>query len=311
MQKLQQIQGAIYGLLVGDAIGTPYEFTSAQNLPDYALINMTPPEGFRRSHSTIPVGTWSDDGAHALALLTSLLTRGKVDQQDLMNRLIAWYQQGTLALDKNPFDIGVQTQQALERYLDGVPLSRVAESHEYANGNGSLMRVLPLALWHTGTDQELIQDAFDQSHITHAHLRAKVCCAIYCLWARAILQGRNIEEGWAYAVQVFRELYEEGSPERDQLEYHVKPDHIIKGRGTGYVIDCLQSARFALQQSNYQDVIRTAISLGEDTDTTACVAGGIAGLYYGVQQIPEIWLQQLRGKEMVEPLIHKLMVHLA
>lgn len=311
MQKLQQIQGAIYGLLVGDAIGTPYEFTSAQNLPDYTLINMTPPEGFRRSHSTIPVGTWSDDGAHALALLTSLLTRGKVDQQDLMNRLIAWYQQGTLALDKNPFDIGVQTQQALERYLDGVPLSRVAESHEYANGNGSLMRVLPLALWHMGTDQELIQDAFDQSHITHAHLRAKVCCAIYCLWARAILQGRNIEDGWAYAVQVFRELYEEGTPERDQLEYHVKPDHIIKGRGTGYVIDCLQSARFALQQSNYQDVIRTAISLGEDTDTTACVAGGIAGLYYGVQQIPEVWLQQLRGKEMVEPLIHKLMVHLA
>lgn len=311
MQKLQQIQGAIYGLLVGDAIGTPYEFTSAQNLPDYTLINMTPPEGFRRSHSTIPVGTWSDDGAHALALLTSLLTRGKVDQQDLMNRLIAWYQQGTLALDKNPFDIGVQTQQALERYLDGVPLSRVAESHEYANGNGSLMRVLPLALWHTGTNQELIQDAFDQSHITHAHLRAKVCCAIYCLWARAILQGRNIEDGWAYAVQVFRELYEEGTPERDQLEYHVKPDHIIKGRGTGYVIDCLQSARFALQQSNYQDVIRTAISLGEDTDTTACVAGGIAGLYYGVQQIPEVWLQQLRGKEMVEPLIHKLMVHLA
>lgn len=78
-----------------------------------------------------------------------------------------------------------------------------------------------------------------------------------------------------------------------------------KSNGSGYVVDCLKSAKFSLQQSNYEDVIKTAIALGRDTDTTACVAGGIAGLYYGFEAIPQQWLDQLRGKDLVEPLLKK------
>ena len=81
--------------------------------------------------------------------------------------------------------------------------------------------------------------------------------------------------------------------------------------GSGYVVDCLHSAKFALQQSNYTDVIKTAIALGNDTDTTACVAGGLAGIIFGVSGIPEHWLLQLRAKKMVEPLLEALMLHLA
>lgn len=87
----------------------------------------------------------------------------------------------------------------------GTPLENVANNDELSNGNGALMRVLPLAIWHQGTDEQLIQDAYAQSHITHAHLRSKVCCALYCLWARAILNGLNIDEAWSAAVTKLRE----------------------------------------------------------------------------------------------------------
>ena len=168
------------------------------------------------------------------------------------------------------------------------------------------MRVLPLVLWHTGTDEALIEDAYAQSHVTHAHLCAKICCALYCLWARYILKNMEINTAWDKAVSILRQIFQNKDAELEQLEEYIRPDELDNVTGSGYVIDCLKSARYALQQNNYQDVIKTAISLGRDTDTTACVAGGIAGLYYGFEAIPEKWIEQLKGREMVDPLIKQL-----
>lgn len=133
-----------------------------------------------------------------------------------------------------------------------------------------------------------------------------MCCALYCLWARAIIQGLNIEQAWSDAVFKLRTYVQDKPDEQEQLEYYIRPDELGKGTGSGYVVDCLRSARWALQQPTYQDVIKTAIALGNDTDTTACVAGGIAGLYFGFDAIPQHWRDQLRGQEMVEPLLHRL-----
>ncbi|MDM1763112.1 MULTISPECIES: ADP-ribosylglycohydrolase family protein [unclassified Acinetobacter] len=303
MTKQDRIKGAIYGLLIGDAVGVPYEFNLPEQLPSYDQIDMVSPLNFQKTYPNIPFGTWSDDGAQALCLLDSLLYKNQLDPEDFMNRMCNWYQHGYMAVDFQVFDVGVQTAESIRKYLQGVELDQVAKNDEHCNGNGSLMRVLPLAIWHTGTDAQLIQDAYAQSHVTHAHLRAKVCCALYCLWARSILNGLNIENAWYDAVAKLRNYFQDQPEDLAQLEFYIRPDELEKGNGSGYVVDCLKSARYALQQPTYQDVIKTAIALGRDTDTTACVAGGIAGLYFGFDAIPQVWIEQLRGKEMVELLL--------
>lgn len=302
-----KLKGGLYGLLIGDAVGVPYEFHLSHHLPPYTQLDMVPPQDFVRSYPHILSGTWSDDGAQALCLLSSLLDRQRLDLEDCMQRFVNWYNDGYMAVDRRVFDIGVQTLDAIHKYMMGTPVMRVAHHHESANGNGALMRSLPLALWHTGSNAELIKDAYLQSHLTHAHLRSKVCCALYCLWARYILQGEDIQQGWNSAVKILRDYYQHCPLDLEQLEIHIKPDELVRGTGSGYVVDCLHSARFALQRKTYQDVVRTAISLGNDTDTTACVAGGLAGLYFGYAELPQQWVSQLKGKDIFTPLLEQLL----
>ena len=301
----EHIEGGMYGLLIGDALGVPYEFHPPAQIPEPALIEFEPPPGFRRAHDGTPPGTWSDDGAHALCLLDSLLYRGHVDLEDLGRRLVNWQELGYMAVEGRVFDVGIQTSEALSNVRAGVPALQAGPSGERANGNGSLMRVLPLALWHAGDDAALARDAMLQSRVTHGHLRSQVCCALYCLWARRTMEGSP--RAWEDAVASFRALYPEGMEPREELETHVRPDLPDAGRGSGYVVDCLRSARDCVAKGGYEQVVKAAIALGHDTDTTAAVAGGIAGLRDGIQAIPERWRKALRERELVEPLLEKLL----
>jgi len=300
-----RIQGAIYGLLVGDALGVPYEFHSLEEIPPLVQIEMTPPNGFRRAHASVPPATWSDDGALALALLASLLDCGRLDVDDFARRLVEWDVHGYMAVDNWVFDVGIQTSQAIRSLQKGVPPRQAGAAAESNNGNGSLMRVLPLALWHRGSDAELVADAHLQSLVTHGHIRSQVCCALYCLWARQILYERP--NPWADAVSSLRAIYRTNPAALAELNDTIRPDDPPQGSGSGYVVDCLHSARLALQAGSYPAAVKAAIALGHDTDTTACVAGGIAGLQQGVQAIPAHWLAQLRGKELVQPLMDRLL----
>lgn len=295
----ERIEGGLLGLLIGDALGVPYEFHPPENIPPFSEIEFTPPSGFHRAHIGVLPGTWSDDGAQALILLASLLHAGKLDVDDLGRRLVNWYQVGYMAVDGRVFDVGVQTGQAINRLYAGVPALEAGRTDEQANGNGSLMRVLPLALWHRGTDAELVADAHAQSQVTHGHVRSQVCCALYCLWARRTLE--EAAQPWAEAVTTLREIYGKDAIELAELEFHVRPDEPLGGQGSGYVVDCLRSARWAVEAGNYEQVVKAAISLGKDTDTTACVAGGIAGIRDGIHAIPTRWREALRGRELLEP----------
>ena len=136
----------MYGLLVGDALGVPYEFASARELPVSSLIEMEPPPGFARAHKGVPIGTWSDDGAQALHLLRVLLHGDSGIESRLAAGLQAWSATGELTPDGRVFDIGIQTREALSRLASGVPPNQSGPYEEQNNGNGSLMRVLPAAL---------------------------------------------------------------------------------------------------------------------------------------------------------------------
>lgn len=303
--RRERLEGGIWGLLVGDALGVPYEFTPPQRIPLADRIEMTPPVDFLRAHHGIRPGTWSDDGAQALCLLASLLELGRMDPQDCMERIFRWFRHGEYAVGKDVFDVGVQTSEALSRFQKGVPAIECGRKDEMGNGNGSLMRILPLALWHQGSDAQLIEDSLRHSSITHGHPRAGLCCALYCLWVRNLLETRL--NSWRIAIESLEAFLPEGSRERRELDETIQPRAKLAGKGSGYVVDTLRSVRQSMEAGDYVDVVKAAISLGHDTDTTACIAGGAAGVRDGVQSIPSRWLKALRGKELVEPLLASLL----
>jgi ADP-ribosylglycohydrolase len=299
-----RLAGGLYGLLVGDALGVPYEFHAPAEIPPRQSIDMNPPAGFARAHRGTPPGTWSDDGAQALALLASLLDVDGFDPHDFGARLVAWLDQGHYTPDRRVFDCGGQTGRALDALRRGAAPLDAGPAHESDNGNGSLMRVLPLALWHRGDEAELVELAHAQSRLTHGHLRAQVCCALYCLWARALLEGQAA--GWDEAAAVLGRLYRSEPAHLSELEFVTRPEHGRRIRSGGYVLTTLWAARAVLEEDSYEAVLRAAIALGEDTDTLACVAGGLAGIRHGIEAIPGHWLAALRGRELVEPLLARL-----
>jgi ADP-ribosylglycohydrolase len=187
----ERIEGGLVGLLVGDALGVPYEFHPLERLPPRDEIEFVPPEWFRRAHAGTPLGTRSDDGAQVLALLASLLERDWLNPDVLGRPLLAWYERGDYAADHRVFDVGIQIGWALRALREGVPAPEAGPAAELSNGNGSLMRVLPLALWHRGDDAELVADARLQSRVTHGHIRSQTCCALSCFWARRMLEGAD------------------------------------------------------------------------------------------------------------------------
>jgi ADP-ribosylglycohydrolase len=306
VSRADRLRGGIYGLLVGDALGVPYEFRHAAELP--AEIEMDPPDWFRRAHASVRPGTWSDDGAQALALLASLLDHPSFDADDFGRRLVNWLDWGYMAVGDRVFDVGIQTRIAIDRLREGMPALEAGPSEERRNGNGSLMRVLPVALV-TSDDAELVRIADASSRVTHGHARSRVCCALYVLWARRILDGHD--DAWADAVRALRGTLAAGTEEHDALENHVCPDAPAVGRGSGYVIDTLRSARMCIERhATYEDAVRAAVALGDDTDTTAAVVGGIAGLREGIDAIPMRWRDALHGREIVDPLMARLLASL-
>lgn len=290
------------GALVGDALGVPYEFHDAADIP--ARPEMEPPPGFRRAHPGVLPGTWSDDGAQLLCLLGSLLERDRLDPDDLGRRIVGWYQHGSMAVGGAVFDVGIQTGQAIRALEHGTPALEAGPSGERDNGNGSLMRVLPLGLWHRGTDAELARDAALQSRVTHGHARSRVACGLYSLWARHTLHGSG--DAWAEATRALRATLAVPSAEHEALEDHLRPDDPAPGRGSGYVVDSLRSARACVEGRGFEDAVVAAIRLGDDTDTTACLVGGVCGARDGVSAIPARWLGALRGRELCDPLVAAL-----
>ncbi|WP_320551381.1 ADP-ribosylglycohydrolase family protein [Luteibacter sahnii] len=306
--RRDRLAGGLQGLLIGDALGVPYEFHEPLDVPRLEQIDIDPPKDFPRSHQGVPPGTWSDDGAQALCLLQSLLAKGTLDLGDFSRRLVNWADWGHLAVDGHVFDIGLQTARAIERLRAGVPPEHAGGREAFDNGNGSLMRVLPLALWHTGDDVSLVAMAAQQSLPTHAHPRAAVACAFLCLWARAELAAKDW--GWAWAEATLRQHGPDVGLPAEDIEIVLDRSWATRVQGSGYVVDTLWSARQALDRATgYADAVRYAVSFGHDTDTTAAVAGGIAGIRYGLHGIPSYWRERLRGKELFAELQGALIRH--
>ena len=286
---------ALYGALLGDAVGVPYEFKDPMSLPERKFIDISPPaldmmgRKFHRTYG-LPDGTWSDDGALLLCLLESFMngTEGTDWVRGFAGRAINWRRNGYMAIDGNVFDIGNQTACALSEIEDGAdPTTRVDE--DWASGNGALMRGLAPALVATSED-EAIRLGGMHSIVTHATEDSISACKVYALLAYKLLNGSEFETALQESLV------------HASLALRAHEHNEINGRG--WVVDSFWSAIWAVRQGkNYRSVIQHAISLGNDTDTTACIAGGLAGILYGV---PEDWKGKLRGQDILIPFVDAL-----
>lgn len=296
-----RLRGGLLGLLIGDALGVPYEFHDAASIPPAAEIDMTPPVGFNRAHVGVPPGTWSDDGAQALALLDALLRDRTLDLDTFAANLLNWFQQGAFTPDGNVFDVGLQTRQAFYAIAAGKSASTSGPDGERDNGNGSLMRCLPVVMV-AATRDDAIHLARKQSLPTHGHVRSQLCCALYCLTAMGILEGQSAADAVRAAEDALLDRHT-GTPEESELKIALD-GRFDAPQGSGYVVDSFWSAMHCvLSTHSYEDCVKRAVALGNDTDTTACIAGGLAGLVYGEDAIPRRWLAALHGRTTVESLL--------
>lgn len=298
----ERVLGGVIGLVVGDALGVPAEFQPRERLA------RDPVKGMRGhgSHNQ-PPGTWSDDSSLALATLVALLQG--YDPDRIMADFARWWSEGYMTPHGVVFDIGITTSVAIQRYNMKCGRDEWGGQAVSANGNGSLMRILPLSLFVSRCPTpEIISRSFEISALTHAHIRSELCCAYYSLLVRELLKGTALKDAMNAASA---ELAPSVPPEEKGVLARVLSGSVVEEptkniRGSGYVVRCLEAALWCNARHNsYADTVLAAVNLGEDTDTTAAVAGGLAGIRHGIAAIPDEWQRAIARSEEIMRLANR------
>ena len=311
----QIIRAAVLGTAVGDALGVPVEFKYRDELEQDPVTGM---RAYGTHHQ--PAGSWSDDTSMLLATLDSL-TRG-YDPEDIMARFDQWLNGGAYTPRGEVFDRGLIVAQAVKRFRMGRKALLCGGSDEQDNGNGSLMRVMPACLYAVQrqsqgrmTEAEAVRLIHEVSALTHAHVVSKAGCGLYYFMVKALIEDRA--GGLAAALQRgvdaclawyrasdwynYEEALERYSRLFDLEAFRLTPEDRISSKG--YVVATLEAAVWCLLSTDsLEDALLRAVNLGRDTDTVAAVAGGLAGLYYGLEAIPADWLETLLRREWIEQL---------
>lgn len=255
------LKSAIYGFAIGDALGVPFEFKKRGT---FTCKEMT-------GHGTwnLESGTWSDDTSMTLATLDSIKEKGRIDIEDMRSRFCDWFYDAKYTANNEVFDVGNTTRIALQQ--------ESGMDDYYSNGNGSLMRILPLAFTEA-TDDEIRA----VSAITHGNKISTEACVEYVHLARRLINREAI--GY------------------DDIKYET----VEKIESSGFVLHTLIASIWCLLNTkSYEEAVLTAVNLGDDTDTTAAVVGGLAGIMYGYESIPKEWIDQLKNKELIDSILNK------
>jgi ADP-ribosylglycohydrolase len=254
------LRDAVYGLATGDALGVPFEFQMRGTFQCTGMVG-------HGSHNQ-PAGTWSDDTSLTLATCDSIREQGRVDVTDMRHRFEHWLNDAAYTPDRYVFDCGFTTENAIE--------AGHGMKGERDNGNGSLMRIAPLAFCDATDD-----DVRAVSSITHAHPTSTECCVEF--------------------VHLLRDAAADAEATLAALRERLLEVTASEVRSGGYVVDTFYAAKWcAATTDTYADCVVRAVNLGGDTDTTAAVAGALAGVLYGYEAIPADWLATLRRKDLID-----------
>jgi ADP-ribosylglycohydrolase len=304
MQNKNHLQNILYGVVVGDALGVPVEFKSREYLKQNPVNTML---GFG-SHN-VRAGVWSDDSSLTFCLAESI--NEGLNLQQLANKFVAWKYNNYWTPEGKVFDIGIATSKAIERLAKGENPELAGGLEESDNGNGSLMRILPLVLYSKDKSiSERFQITKQVSSLTHGHIRSVIACFYYLEFAKQIIEGKDkfeIYENLKREVPDFLKLLNINPDEiamyNRLLNGNIHEEDEIKS--SGYVVHTLEASIWCLlTTNNYVDAVLNAVNLGDDTDTTGAVTGGLAGMLYGFEMIPQTWIDALAKLEEINQLIY-------
>lgn len=304
-----KVKAGIMGVCIGDALGVPVEFRSREQLKRSPVTKM---RALGTHHQ--PAGTWSDDSSLTLCLADSLCKGYNLE--DMALKFLQWYNAEVWTPHGRVFDIGIATRQAIYKISKGYTPHLCGGTSEFDNGNGSLMRILPLLFYIKDLPVEHRFDKIKEvSSITHGHIRSVIACFIYLEFLLEILNGAEKFEAY-HNIKKTVKLFLDHNPVCSQSEMD-KFDRILnknifeldeeKVGSSGYVLHSLEASLWCfLNSESYSEAVLKAVNLGEDTDTTGAITGGIAGIYYGYENIPQEWIVELVRKDDIEALCEKL-----
>lgn len=307
MNKIKQkIKAVMLGHAVGDALGVPVEFCARDELAEKPVTDMV-------GYGTYPYpkGCWSDDTSMSLAALDSL-AGGKLDFDDIMVKFGEWYYDDEYTPTGEMLCVGNTCSHAIDNYFAyHKPVVKCGLTGERSNGNGSLMRIHPFVLYAYAKQMSIYEwwgMIVKASALTHAHDRSKIGCLIYAFVLMSLLKDKGkdgIEDGLKKANRYLNACAEFTPYERIfKNDFATLPRDEIKS--SGYVVDTLEAALWCLlTTANYRDCVLKAVNLGDDTDTVAAVAGGLAGALYGYDAIPEEWLDMLKRRDYIEAMCER------
>lgn len=307
ISKRERILGGLWGSLVGDALGVPVEFKHRAAVQDDPVTDML---GYG-THNQHP-GTWSDDSSLLLCSVDSLVCH-EFDTQDMGRRFVLWCQEELWTPHGKVFDIGSATAHALNYILGGMRAEMAGGVDERSNGNGSLMRIIPVSLrFADSPTNQLLDRVHRASAITHRHPRSQMACGLFTLVVRELLNGCGPSEAFANTVGAFRSFYEQDpwwAVELENFQSLLAGDLAQRTEtgidSGGYVLHTLPASLWCLlTTSNFEECVLKAVNLGGDTDTTGCVAGGLAGVHYGLNAIPVQWLHALARHDEIKTLFN-------
>ncbi|SEO27506.1 ADP-ribosylglycohydrolase [Mucilaginibacter gossypiicola] len=298
----------LFGVAIGDALGVPVEFRSRESIAQKPVMDMM---GFG-THDQLP-GTWSDDSSLTFCL-ADVLAEG-YNLQKIANSFVSWLYDEQWTARGEVFDVGIATRASIERVLRKVRPDLAGGFDESSNGNGSLMRILPLLFY---IKDKPLNERFiftkEVSSITHGHVRSVIACFYYLEFARKLLTNADAMAVY-HEVNTELRLFLEGTTiNRDELMLfnrllndNIYAYAINEIQSSGYVLHTLEAAIWCLlTTTNYSEAVLKAVNLGLDTDTTAAVTGGLAGLLYGFESIPEHWVLMIARKNSIDELAERL-----
>ena len=305
-----RIRAGLIGLCVGNSIGVPIDGESRENLRIRPVTDMM---GYGRYFQ--PPGTWSDDSSLALCTAASV-SRG-LDLEDMADCFCEFYYNGYWTPGRVVFKLCQKTRRAIRRLRSGCCPTDAGRIDDEVNCNGSLKRVLPLAhLLKNLADDDRLPIVHDMSSLTHAQPVSQVACGIYIEMAVRLLKGAPPNESYLSMRDAVRHYY-------SRTRYHsvlakferilitdilTLPEwEIVSGC---YVVHTLEAGLWCLlNYDSYVETVLAAVNLGDDTDTTAAVAGGLAGIWYGEESVPEGWIDALARKEDILDLCYGIEAH--
>ena len=300
--KQDAIIGGVMGVVIGDALGLPVQFMTKPEIRKNPITDMTGGGAFG-----LEPGAWSDDSSLTLCLAESLYEVG-YNPADIARRFVKWYRDGYMTPFGESFDIGATTSVAMKRLIHGVAPFKAGPTDAESNGNGSLMRILPAALFFAHeSDYTMIQRICEVSKITHGHPRSQLACSLYSLFVKDLIKGSSPQKAYDNLRLKSQAVFFVDRKIGKQLSHFKR---IISGelpslaeseiKSGGYVVESLEAALWSfLNTSSFEEAVLTAVNLGWDTDTVGAITGSMAGVYYGFSNIPAHWLRKLIDYEKI------------